>query len=84
MTAAAVRQNGPMTTAGAPSTSEVRTWAREQGLPVGDRGRLSPDLVAAYSSAHGEGVERQDAPAHQHAPRPSISRTVKAKARWNA
>jgi hypothetical protein len=34
-------------------TATVRRWAREQGLPVGDRGRISPDLVAAYSAAHG-------------------------------
>lgn len=65
-------------------TSAVRAWAREQGLPVGDRGRVSPDLVAAYVAAHGEGVEHHDAPARQeHQPRPGIARTVKAKPRWD-
>jgi DNA polymerase-3 subunit epsilon len=32
--------------------SEIRTWARAQGQPVGERGRLSIDLIAAYRTAH--------------------------------
>jgi hypothetical protein len=31
-----------------PTTAEVRAWAREHGLPVPDRGRLHPDIWAAY------------------------------------
>lgn len=31
---------------------KIRQWAREQGMQVGDRGRLSPELVAAYDDAH--------------------------------
>ena len=31
------------------STAVIRHWAREQGLLVGDRGRLSPDVLAAYA-----------------------------------
>lgn len=37
----------------AASTAEVRAWARGQGLPVSDRGRLRPEVVAAYEQAHG-------------------------------
>ncbi|MFD0582443.1 Lsr2 family DNA-binding protein [Dactylosporangium darangshiense] len=33
--------------------SAIRTWARAQGLPVGVRGRLPADVVAAYATAHG-------------------------------
>ncbi|MFG2044444.1 exonuclease domain-containing protein [Dactylosporangium sp. NPDC048998] len=33
--------------------SAIRTWARTQGLPVGVRGRLPADIVAAYATAHG-------------------------------
>lgn len=31
-----------------PTTAEVRAWARERGLLVSDRGRLHPDVWAAY------------------------------------
>jgi ERCC4 domain-containing protein/Lsr2 protein len=34
-----------------PSTAEVRAWARTQGIPVPDRGRLRPDVVAAFEAA---------------------------------
>jgi Lsr2 len=32
--------------------SEVRTWARDQGLKVSDRGRIPADVLAQYESAH--------------------------------
>ena len=35
----------------APSTAEVRTWARAAGLTVPDRGKLRPDIWAAWRSA---------------------------------
>jgi hypothetical protein len=35
-----------------PSTAEVRAWAREQGLVVPPRGRLAPDIWAAWRTAH--------------------------------
>ncbi|MSW63280.1 MAG: hypothetical protein F2825_00155 [Actinobacteria bacterium] len=35
------------------STAEVRQWARSVGLIVGDRGRLSPDVLAAYRARVG-------------------------------
>jgi very-short-patch-repair endonuclease len=33
----------------APTSSEVRDWARLKGLSVGDRGRLHPDVIAAWN-----------------------------------
>ena len=35
-----------------PTTAEIRTWAREQGLAVPGRGRLRPEIVAAWRAAH--------------------------------
>ena len=37
------------------SSKEIRAWARAQGLAVGERGRLHPNVIAAYNTAHGEG-----------------------------
>jgi hypothetical protein len=36
----------------APSTAEVRAWARTNGLPVPDRGRLRPEIHQAWEVAH--------------------------------
>ena len=33
------------------STAVIRQWARDNGLTVGDRGRLSPQLLAAFASS---------------------------------
>nr|NLI51195.1 hypothetical protein [Propionibacterium sp.] len=38
----------------APPTSEVRAWARASGLDVPDRGRLRPEVWAAWRAAHGQ------------------------------
>ena len=38
----------------APSTREVRDWARRSGLTVSDRGRLRPEIVRAWQQAHAE------------------------------
>lgn len=35
------------------TTAEVRSWALAAGLPVADRGRLRPEIWAAYRDAHG-------------------------------
>ncbi len=32
--------------------AQVRAWARSVGLPVADRGRLRPEVVAAFVAAH--------------------------------
>jgi len=39
-------------TATDPSTAEVRAWARANGLTVPDRGRLGPDVWAAWRHAN--------------------------------
>jgi nucleoid-associated protein Lsr2 len=33
-------------------TKAMREWARSNGHPVSDRGRLSADIIAAYEQAH--------------------------------
>ena len=38
--------------AGQPSTAEIRAWALLHGHPVADRGRLRPEVVAAWLQAH--------------------------------
>lgn len=35
-----------------PTNAEIRQWARAQGMPVADRGRLPAHLVEAYAVAH--------------------------------
>jgi hypothetical protein len=37
----------------APTTAQVRAWARRQGLAVPDRGRLRPEIHQAWRAAHG-------------------------------
>lgn len=33
-------------------TAQIRTWAKEQGLPVNERGRIPATIVAQYQAAH--------------------------------
>lgn len=33
-------------------TAKIREWAREQGLKVSERGRISAEVMEAYSKAH--------------------------------
>jgi hypothetical protein len=33
--------------------NEVREWARQQGIAVSERGRISADVIAQYDAAHG-------------------------------
>ena len=35
-----------------PSTADLRSWARADGLAVPDRGRLRPEIRAAWNAAH--------------------------------
>jgi hypothetical protein len=44
------------------STAVIRRWAREQGIDVGDRGRLSPAVVAAYEADVSGTTSQQQAP----------------------
>lgn len=66
-----------------PSTSQVRHWARERGVPVGDRGRLPADLVAQYLAAQHPPPSRRPAAAGPASPGVVIARTVNAKPRWD-
>jgi len=34
------------------NASEIRAWARENEIPVGTRGRLDPEVKAAYIAAN--------------------------------
>ena len=38
--------------AGGPSAAEIRAWAKENGLEVPDRGRVSAEVREAYAAAH--------------------------------
>lgn len=46
--------NGRKAPASSISNTEVRTWARTQGLEVKERGRVSADLLARYRAATGK------------------------------
>lgn len=35
-----------------PTTAEVRAWATAAGLPIKPRGKLAPEVWAAYRAAH--------------------------------
>lgn len=39
--------------AGGPNPSEVREWAKSQGVKVSDRGRVSTDLIVKFKAATG-------------------------------
>ena len=38
-------------TAGRQESADIRRWARDNGLKVSDRGRISADVVTAYEDA---------------------------------
>ncbi len=38
--------------AGKPDLGDVRSWARDSGYQVSDRGRVSGEVLAAYDAAH--------------------------------
>ena len=46
---AASRRRGP---SDAPSASDVREWARENGYEVSERGRVSAEVRSAYEATH--------------------------------
>ena len=53
-TARRAGQNGRKTPASSISNTEVRTWAKEQGLEVKERGRVSAEILAQYQAAAGK------------------------------
>jgi Lsr2 len=50
-TARRAGQNGRKTPASSISNTEVRTWAKLQGLEVKERGRVSAEILAQYRAA---------------------------------
>ena len=49
---AAARRTARGPRAGRHDQSDVRAWARGQGLKVSDRGRIPADVLARYHAAH--------------------------------
>lgn len=47
-------RNARRTTVARINISEVRNWARENGIEVGDRGRVAADVTAKYRAATGK------------------------------
>jgi hypothetical protein len=47
-------QGGRKTAPSSISNTEVRTWAKAQGLEVKDRGRVSADILTRYRAATGD------------------------------
>ena len=52
-TARRAGQNGRKTPASSTSNTDVRTWAKAQGLEIKERGRVSADILARYRAATG-------------------------------
>jgi hypothetical protein len=52
-TARRAGQSGRKTAASSISNTEVRTWAKAQGLEIKERGRVSADILARYRAATG-------------------------------
>jgi hypothetical protein len=46
-----VRRGNPPKAGAGPHTSEVREWARTQGIEVKDRGRIAAELMVKFQSA---------------------------------
>lgn len=69
------------------STADIRKWAKGTGLEVGDRGRLSPDIVVAYNNAHRMAPASARSVAAARTEQPSTKatspRTVRAKEHWD-
>jgi hypothetical protein len=53
-TARRAGQNGRKAPASSINNTEVRTWAKAQGLEVKERGRVSADVLARYQAAVGK------------------------------
>lgn len=46
------RRRNPSDPAAKEETQAIRAWAREQGIEVSDRGRISAEIKAAYAAGH--------------------------------
>ena len=47
-------RGGRKAAAGGPNTTEVREWAKAQGIEVKDRGRIPAELVVKFNAATGK------------------------------
>jgi hypothetical protein len=47
-------RTGRRTSASGPNTTEVREWAKAQGIEVKDRGRVPAELVVKFKAATGQ------------------------------
>jgi Lsr2 len=47
-------RSGRRGAAGGPNPTEVREWAKEQGIEVKDRGRVPAELVVKFKAATGQ------------------------------
>ena len=47
-------RSGRRGSAGGPNPTEVREWAKEQGIEVKDRGRVPAELVVKFKAATGK------------------------------
>jgi hypothetical protein len=52
--AAQTKQETARVSASSPSNADIRSWARENGLTVSDRGRVPDSVVTAYRNAQHE------------------------------
>jgi hypothetical protein len=52
--------------------SEIREWARSQGLEIGDRGMIPYDILEAYKDAHGLGLQDTEDPFILVEPEPEL------------
>ncbi|MCD0482495.1 Lsr2 family protein [Streptacidiphilus sp. ASG 303] len=43
---------GPRPASSSQETAKIRSWAKEQGMPVNDRGRVPSNVRKAYEDAH--------------------------------
>lgn len=48
---AQTKQETARVSAGSPSNADIRSWARENGMTVSDRGRVPASVVTAYRNA---------------------------------
>lgn len=51
---AATKTNNGTATTDREHTNAVRTWARDNGWPISDRGRIPREILAAYDTAQQE------------------------------
>jgi hypothetical protein len=63
--AGAARDVSPSPSGKAPAAA-IRLWARENGIPVADRGRIKPEVKDAYDAAHAGDGEPSTASARQY------------------